>query len=196
MHATDRSVWHGVLLFPACTCCAPQCNGLVSDQQQIRGMQISGMLGSFDKNAARQQQLGSRAGAGRRCSMHTLVAQSCNGDVQLSTSTCYCRMGPAGGFMALMSGPTYGMVNQMPTDKEKRINVHFRIPYMTKWGQSIVVTGTGAQSRSGARTSCLLPAAGQGSHMNCTRGVRRECLCLLEHMAHSQPASAKLNMLR
>jgi hypothetical protein len=52
-------------------------------------------------------------------------------------------MGPAGGFMALMSGPTYGAVNQMPSDKERRINVHFRIPYMTKWGQSIVVTGTG-----------------------------------------------------
>jgi hypothetical protein len=46
--------------------------------------------------------------------------------------------------MALMSGPTYGAVNQMPSDKERRINVHFRIPYMTKWGQSIVVTGTGA----------------------------------------------------
>eukprot|EP00775_Hariotina_reticulata_P007782 gene7782-7980_t len=45
--------------------------------------------------------------------------------------------------MALVSGPSYGLT-QMPSDKERRINVHFRIPYMTQWGQSIVLTGTGA----------------------------------------------------
>jgi hypothetical protein len=49
---------------------------------------------------------------------------------------------PASGFMALVSGPSYGLA-QMPADKERRINVHFRIPFMTQWGQSIVLTGTG-----------------------------------------------------
>jgi hypothetical protein len=44
-----------------------------------------------------------------------------------------------------MSGP-YGPVTQLPTDKERRINVHFRLPFMTKWGQSLVVTGTGEGS--------------------------------------------------
>lgn len=52
---------------------------------------------------------------------------------------------PAGGLLALMSGP-YGPVTQLPTDKERRINVHFRLPFMTKWGQSLVVTGTGEGS--------------------------------------------------
>lgn len=40
----------------------------------------------------------------------------------------------------VMAGP-YGPVT--PMDKERRINVHFRIPYMTKWGESVVLTGTG-----------------------------------------------------
>lgn len=48
--------------------------------------------------------------------------------------------------MALMSGPSYGGISQMSSDKqERRINVHFRIPFMTKWGQSIVVAGTGVE---------------------------------------------------
>jgi hypothetical protein len=41
-----------------------------------------------------------------------------------------------------MSGP-YGPVTQLPVDKERRINVHFRLPFLTKWGQSLIVTGTG-----------------------------------------------------
>jgi hypothetical protein len=58
-----------------------------------------------------------------------------------------------------MSGPTYGAVNQMPCDKERRINVHFRIPYLTKWGQSIVVTGTGAFKSSRNRHTVALLVA-------------------------------------
>jgi hypothetical protein len=34
-------------------------------------------------------------------------------------------------------------VTQLPVDKERRINVHFRLPFLTKWGQSLIVTGTG-----------------------------------------------------
>lgn len=45
-----------------------------------------------------------------------------------------------------MSGP-YGPVTQLPVDKERRINVHFRLPFMTKWGQSLVLTGTGGSQR-------------------------------------------------
>lgn len=36
-------------------------------------------------------------------------------------------------------------------DKERRINVHFRLPYMTSWGQSVVLTGTGRQQGGGGR---------------------------------------------
>jgi hypothetical protein len=46
-----------------------------------------------------------------------------------------------------MSGP-YGPVTQLPVDKDRRINVHFRLPIMTKWGQSLVLTGTGAGGSS------------------------------------------------
>lgn len=49
---------------------------------------------------------------------------------------------PAGGLLALMSGP-YGPVTQLPVDKERRISVHFRLPFLTKWGQTLVVTGSG-----------------------------------------------------
>lgn len=47
-----------------------------------------------------------------------------------------------------MSGP-YGPVTQLPVDKERRINVHFRLPFMTKWGQSLIVTGTGKAAGTG-----------------------------------------------
>jgi hypothetical protein len=89
-------------------------------------------------------------------------------------------MGPAGGFMALMSGPTYGAVNQMPSDKERRINVHFRIPYMTKWGQSIVVTGTGALNSTCSRHTAFREAVGsvvlptQRSSTLCQRTMQQE----------------------
>lgn len=47
--------------------------------------------------------------------------------------------------MALMSGPSYGGIGGgVPAEKERRVNVHFRLPYMTKWGQSIVLAGSGA----------------------------------------------------
>jgi hypothetical protein len=41
----------------------------------------------------------------------------------------------------------YGAVAQLPADatKERRISMHFRLPFLTKWGQSVVVTGTGAR---------------------------------------------------
>lgn len=46
--------------------------------------------------------------------------------------------------MTLMSGPSYEGAVNMPSEKqERRINVHFRIPYMTRWGQSMVVAGSG-----------------------------------------------------
>jgi len=52
---------------------------------------------------------------------------------------------PAGGFMSLMSGPSYGLT-QMPTDKERRINVRFEDPLHDEWGQTLALTGTGAAS--------------------------------------------------
>lgn len=69
-----------------------------------------------------------------------------NGSTSSSTAT---HGQPAGGLLALMSGP-YGPVTQPPVDKERRINVHFRIPFLTKWGQSVVVTGTGTGYRAAA----------------------------------------------
>lgn len=55
----------------------------------------------------------------------------------------------------MMSGP-YGLVTQQqPVDKERRINVHFRLPFMTKWGQSLIVTGSGTSNGAkGKLLSC------------------------------------------
>ncbi|KAI8466522.1 MAG: cytosolic 4-alpha-glucanotransferase [Monoraphidium minutum] len=44
----------------------------------------------------------------------------------------------------MMLGPSVPQAPPSSLDKERRIHLHFRVPYMTKWGQSVSLSGTGA----------------------------------------------------
>jgi hypothetical protein len=43
----------------------------------------------------------------------------------------------------LLSGPSY-RTPALGSDRDRRIHVRFRVAYPTKWGEELVLTGSGA----------------------------------------------------